>query len=171
MHYLGTGRVSSMGDAVALATKNVVTKNYNIIESRKNRDYNFYIPKQVGTYNINSNKVQDNLNYLQNTKKLNAFLSNNKNKADITPTAPGSSKPERTRYGIYSSVPGLSQSFTKEQVAKSAAARGIWINSTDGSGVYLGVVLNESQGVIPILDDKGNKYEFKFKELSERDFR
>lgn len=173
MHYLGTGRVSSMGDAVELATKEVVTKNYNIIESRKNRDYNFYIPKQVGTYNINSNKVQDNLNYLQNNKKINDFLSNMKTRTDLSFTAPGSkaTKTERTRYGIYSSVPGLSQSFTKEQVAKSAAARGIWINSTDGSGVYLGVVLNESQGVVPILDDKGNKYEFKFKELSERDFR
>lgn len=172
MHYLGTGRASSVSDATRLAVDNVVNNNYNVMESRKNRNYSYYVPKRVGSYNVNQNKVYDNLNYLQNTQKINHFLSNIKTRSDLAYVKPGTVyKPERTKYGIYSSVPGLSMSFTKEQVAKSAATRGVWINSIDGSGVYLGVELNENQGIIPVLDDQGNRYEFKFKELSEKDFR
>lgn len=173
MHYLGTGRATNMSDAAKMATRELIDNQYVVNDSRKNRNYSYYVPKQIGTYTVNQNKVYDNLNYLQNNKKIGDFLNNMKTRQDIYFTNPGSKIPkaERTRYGIYSSVPGLSINFTKEQVAKSAASRGIWINSTDGSGVYLGVVLNENQGVLPVLDDQGNKYEFKFKDLSEKDYR
>lgn len=172
MHYLSTGRALTVGAATKMATDELVTKHYNIVDSRKNRNYSYYVPKTVGTYNINQNKVYDNLNYLQNTAKIQGFMNNMKTRTDLSFVNPGTTyKAPRTQYGIYSSIPGLSQKFTKEQVAKSAATRGVWINNTDGSGVYLGVVLNENQGVLPLLDDQGNRYEFKFKELSEKDFR
>lgn len=173
MHYLETGRATSMSEAAKMSVNELVDKQYNINDSRKNRNYSYYVPKQIGTKTINQNKVYDNLNYLQNNKKISDFLSNLKTRTDLYYTTPGSKPPkaERTRYGIYSSVPGLSISFTKDQVAKSAASRGVWINNTDGSGVYLGVTLNENQGVIPVLDDQGNRYEFKFQDLSDKDYR
>lgn len=172
MHYIGTGRATTPAQAAKMATTELIDNQYVINDSRKNRNYSYYVPKQIGTYTVNQNKIYDNLNYLQNNKKITDFLNNMKTRTDIYITNPGSKpKAERTRYGIYSSVPGLSINFTKEQVAKSAASRGVWINNTDGSGVYLGVTLNENQGVIPVLDDQGNRYEFKFKDLSERDYR
>ena len=60
--------------------------------------------------------------------------------------------------------------YTKKQVVNSAANRGVWVNNTQGTGVYLGIEF-ENYGVLPLLDKNGNKYEFTFEELSGKDFR
>jgi hypothetical protein len=157
MHYLSTGRATSVDRAAKMATDQIVNNHYNVYDSRKNRNYSYYVPKTVGTSVIDQNKVNDNLKHLQSKTKIDNFLKDSYNST-------------RNAYSIYSGTPGLSREYTKKQVVDSASGRGVWVNNTQGTGVYLGIEF-DNYGVLPLLDKNGNKYEFTFEELSGGDYR
>lgn len=157
MHYLSVGKATNVSNAVKKATDQIVNNHYNVYDSRKNRNYSYYIPKTIGTQIIDHNKVNDNLRNLQNKNKIDEFLKD-------------SYSSTRNAYSIYSGTPGLSLEYTKKQVLNSAVNRGVWVNNTQGTGVYLGIEF-DNYGVLPLLDKNGNKYEFTFYELSGKDYR